>query len=86
MSSGLECAVVERAKGKWFYVLESWSSPKGGWDWRDYADCFGPFKTEEAATGHLSSHHANPGGMSVEDHTQFTTDPTWEKLFAAARA
>lgn len=62
MSTGLECCFVEREEGKWYYILENWSSPKGAWDWLDYATAYGPFSSEDQAELHLDRNHANPGG------------------------
>ena len=64
MSTGLECCFVERQKDKWYYILENWNSPKGAWNWLDYATAYGPFRSEEKAEMHLDNHHANPGGWS----------------------
>jgi len=76
MSTGLECLIVEREKSQWFYILEQNGSPKGCWDWLDYADAFGPFVSEEVALKHLFNHHANPGGHSVIRKEHFDAWPT----------
>ena len=72
MSTGLECLFVEREKGKWYYILERYDSPKGAWDWLDYADAYGPFSSEERARKHLYHNHANPGGSSMIDHEDYS--------------
>lgn len=64
MSTGLNCFFF-RDNGRWYYLLEDYSSPKMAWDWREYATCYGPFASEEAANKHLQDNHANPGGSSV---------------------
>jgi hypothetical protein len=58
---------LERKKGEWYYILERYDSPKGAWDWLDYADAFGPFESEEKTREHLFANHANPGGHSMLD-------------------
>lgn len=63
MSTGADCYFKENRNGEWFYALQRW--PYG--DFPEY-DTFGPFKTQEAAENHLSSHHANPGGWSVHPY------------------
>ena len=65
MSTGLNCMFVERAEGKWYYILEDGWAPKDAFDWLEYAQAYGPFRTKEAALDHLDKHHANPGGFSV---------------------
>jgi len=56
---------VERAEGKWYYILEDGWAPKDAWDWREYATAYGPFRTQDLAQEHLSLNHANPGGSST---------------------
>lgn len=68
MSTGLNCNFVEVTGGphtEWFYLLEQGSAPKNAWDWREYADAYGPFEGEEAARKHLRDNHANPGGSNT---------------------
>jgi len=65
MSTGLECCLVERKLGEWYYILEKWGAPKNAWSWLDYADAYGPFKSEELALDHLHNNHPNPGGYSI---------------------
>jgi hypothetical protein len=69
MSTGLNCTFVEVEPAKWYYLLEQGSAPKQTWDWREYADAYGPFETYEAASEHLRDNHANPGGHSTERYT-----------------
>ncbi len=64
MSTGLDCEFVEQQDG-WVYILEQPTAPKLTWDWREYADTFGPFATFEIAHDHLRDNHANPGGYAV---------------------
>lgn len=62
MSTGLNCTFEEVKKGVWYYVLEQDNAPKNAWNWREYADAYGPFASEELARDHLHRNHANPGG------------------------
>ena len=68
MSSGLNCHFLENEPGKWYYLLEQWNAPKTAWDWRENADCYGPFPTFEKAHEHLGRHHSNPGGYFKSPH------------------
>lgn len=86
MSTGLECEIIEEAEGVWWYVLMNWDCPRGAWDWREYADAYGPFKTQDEAVDHLRDNHANPGGYSVGSYSNgsFTPDDTFANLKAEA--
>jgi hypothetical protein len=84
MSTGLECLIREIEPGQWYYILERWDSPKGAFDWREYADAFGPFPTEEAAITHLQSHHANPGGWWTGKYDGRPLDDVMKKLVKEA--
>jgi hypothetical protein len=84
MSTGLNCNLYERKPGEWYYLLERWDSPKGGWDWREYATAYGPFGTEDEAYDHLRDNHANPGGSCVERYGTFQEDAVLTRAFAAA--
>ena len=64
MSTGLNCELLETNDG-WFYILEHGNAPKEAWDWMDYATAYGPFTSKAAATRHLGTNHANPGGWGV---------------------
>ena len=66
MSSSLNCLYVEIERDKWYWVLERSNAPKNSWDWRDYADCCGPFESKDAANEHLHENNSNPGGCEVE--------------------
>lgn len=66
MSTNSECLFVQTKPNEWFYVLEQRSAPKNAWDWREYADAYGPFATEDEASEHLRNNHANPGGSCTE--------------------
>jgi len=81
MSTGLECMFLEKTEGEWYYILEQYGSPKGVWDWLDYADAYGPFSSEEMAQDHLHKNHANPGGWSImrADHYSALSDSQKEK-------
>ena len=82
MSTGLECQIVRLPNGKWYYILEDWDSPKGAWDWWDYASCYGPFTTQDAARTHLRQYHANPGGYGISEYTEM--DERLENMVAKA--
>jgi hypothetical protein len=61
MSTGAECRIYEKTKGKWYYDLQCY--PYGE---TDQYDTFGPFSHYAAAIQHLDKHHANPGGHSID--------------------
>ena len=63
MSCQRECHIAEIEPGQWYCILEQTTSPKDAWDWKEHADCFGPFSTADAAIGELDR-HSNPGGFS----------------------
>lgn len=84
MSTGCECEFFEARPGAWYYLLERLSAPKGAYDWREHADCYGPFSSEEAADAHLSANHANPGGSHTTHNESFELDAVYEKLIAEA--
>lgn len=85
MSTGLECRFIEVEPGKWYYLLEQGSAPKCSWDWREFADAYGPFDTQEEAHEHLRENHANPGGHSIEPHTEgYEPDEMMKRLIAEA--
>lgn len=84
MSTGLECEMIEEAEGVWWYMLEQGSAPKNAWDWREYADLYGPHVSYEAACEHLRANHANPGGHGVTERANFTPDANFERLKAEA--
>lgn len=65
MSTNSECQFIEIKKGQWYYILENHNAPKNAWDWREYASCYGPFPSLDAAEKHLSDNHANPGGACI---------------------
>ena len=86
MSTGLECDIIERNTGEWYYILQNWDCPAHCWDWREYATAYGPFATEEGAEDHLRRNHANPGGYSVYSVSGATKDAVLEGLFDKAIA
>jgi hypothetical protein len=86
MSTGLSCEFLEPKPGEWFYILERGSAPKSAWDWREFADAYGPFTSYPAAQKHLHQNHANPGGWSTYGHADFKMDQCYERLFLHARA
>jgi hypothetical protein len=87
MSTGCNCAFIEYEPGQWFYLLEHYHAPKNSWDWREHADCFGPFKSEEEAIEHLYNNHANPGGWSSFSYKPHydANDPVLARLVKEAR-
>jgi hypothetical protein len=90
MSSGLECEFIEILPGKWYYLLQQGSCPVQVWDWREYADAYGPFPTEEKAEENLQANHQNPGGWSTCGYRGENGEPmskgdeVLEKLIASA--
>lgn len=85
MSTGLECNLVEVEPNKWYYLLQQGNCPVQCWDWREHADCHGPFSTEAAALQHLDDNHANPGGYSTRAYTpEYKPDEVMQRLIAAA--
>jgi hypothetical protein len=88
MSTGCNCVFVEVKPGEWFYILEDYSAPKNAWDWREYAEAYGPFPTYEVANAHLHDNHANPGGHWTHKYDPakpYRPDEVETKLFEAAR-
>lgn len=85
MSTGLECQIVERKPGEWYYILEDYDALKMAWDWREHATAYGPFPSEDAACRHLSDNHANPGGYwTIPFDPEAKPDEVVERLFASA--
>jgi len=83
LSTNLECRFVERKPGHWFYLLESgWA--ENAFDWREEADVYGPFDTQEQAYEHLRDNHANPGGFWVMDHQTFVEDEVYKRKLDTA--
>jgi hypothetical protein len=73
VSTGLACAFVEFQPQRWYYLLEEDDAPACSWDWREHAEAFGPFATQDAAVQHLSDNHPNPGGWSTEPYSDTLT-------------
>jgi len=67
MSTNSECLFFKWDSGMWYYLLEDSHAPKNSWDWREYAQCYGPFQDQEEADTHLGINHANPGGCSIDE-------------------
>lgn len=85
MSTGLNCEYVEVEPGKWYYILERGSAPKNAWDWREYADGYGPFATFDAAHTHCRDNHANPGGYTQAPYQEgYEPDEVMRTLIAEA--
>jgi hypothetical protein len=83
MSTGLNCEFIESPAGVHYYILEQGSAPKNAWNWREYADCYGPFKSEDEAMKHLDDNHANPGSHSVVGVVDAAKEP-YASLIAEA--
>jgi hypothetical protein len=87
MSTGCNCSFEEVEPGKWWYVLEDTYAPKNSWDWREYADAYGPFSTLDIAVKHLHDNHANPGGWSEYSYNPenpYKADEVMTRLMADA--
>lgn len=61
MSVQRECLIYKATNDKWYMAL-------GNREYSDLNDAttYGPFPTEEAASGELE-YHSNPGGYSTSD-------------------
>jgi hypothetical protein len=85
MSTGLECEFFQwEEENNWYYLLEQSSAPKCSWDWHEYADAYGPFKSFELAKAHLDNNHANPGGFSTY-HGVVKDEPVIAEKIEAAK-
>lgn len=83
MSTNLECCFLERQPGQWFYLLESgWD--EDAFDWREEADVYGPFDSQEKAYEHLRDNHPNPGGFWVMDNTLYKEDAVYMRKLDGA--
>lgn len=86
MSTGCECLFIEVEKDQWWYVLEDYHAPKNSWDWREYAEAYGPFKTEDEADQHLRDNHANPGGAEIQPYQDgYQPDQVMQDLMIRAK-
>lgn len=88
MSTGFECQFIEAQRGKWFCILQNWDCPVGAWDWREYANAYGPYPSENAAVEALFENEANPGGWSITNFELYLSndpDEVESKLIAKAR-
>ena len=79
MSTNSDCEFIEPQPGKWYYILEHTHADKNAWDWRENADCYGPFASYEEAQQHLSDYHANPGGWSTTHYYDGYTSDEMER-------
>lgn len=92
MSTNSECLFIQVKPDQWFYVLEDYNAPKNAFDWRDYAQAYGPFQTEELADDHLRKNHSNPGGSTTQKLPEgvmeydFKDDDVLARLIADAPA
>ncbi len=60
MSSGANCRFNQTGPQEWNYELQQWpygETPK--------YNTYGPFTSYKLAEEHLSDHHQNPGGWSI---------------------
>jgi hypothetical protein len=86
MSTGCECQFIEVKPNEWWYLLEEYNAPKNSWDWREFAEAYGPFSSEDEAGEHLSKNHANPGGREIQVYQEgFQPDAILTKLMNDAR-
>ncbi len=92
MSTGLNCDFIQVTENggkpnEHYYILERGDSPKGGWDWREYAEAYGPFVSFDLAMEHLNKNHSNPGGFSSGKETlaSIVADPVLNKLIFTDR-
>lgn len=85
MSTNSECEFIEVQPGIWYYVLEDMMAPKNAFDWREFAQAYGPFYTFEQADQHLRRNHANPGGHTVTEHDTFHRDEVFDRLIYHAQ-
>ena len=60
MSTNSECQFFSH-QGNHYYLIEDAYAGES-FDWREDADCVGPFASEEDAEDHLHRNYANPGG------------------------
>ncbi len=72
MSIGLECCFVERNFGEWYYLLENSTTPKNAYDWRDYANAYGPFKSQDLAHKDLIANHSSLDRFSVINYDHYS--------------
>ena len=85
MSTGYECEFIEPVKGSWYYILQRWDCPVGAWDWREYANAFGPFDSFDDAQEHRRTRQANPGGFDKILFSDCRIDDVMKKLISSAR-
>ena len=78
MSRQRECLFIEPEPNRWYMVIDD-SNIAHQWDWRDTADCYGPFPSEQSAL-HELNFHTNPGGFSVLNHGTFKMDEVYNRL------
>lgn len=83
MSRQRECLFIEPELGKWYMLLDD-SNIANAWDWRENADCYGPFASEDDAKAELH-HHSNPGGYSTIYYIDFTMDEIYQAVIAKTR-
>lgn len=92
MSTNCECQFLQVEQDKWYYILERDHVRGNMGDWRDNADCYGPFKVLDAAEKHLGDNHANPGGWWTQelaagvDKRDLSTDDVLRGLIEGARS
>lgn len=83
MSRPRGCEFIEPEPGKWYLILDD-SDIANAWDWRENADCYGPFPTEDAARKEVHDNHSNPGGYSTIPHGDFHPCKVYTDLIAQA--
>lgn len=83
MSQQRDCQFFEAAPNLWYLLLDN-SGIANAWDWRENAECFGPFSTLESATAELDN-HSNPGGWTVVTNENFRRDDVYNTAIATAK-
>lgn len=83
MSTGLNCLIIEVVRDaagqpvvppEWYLILEKETAPKAAWDWREYANAYGPFTGQDATLVYLGDNFANPGGFTVTTGIELQDD------------
>lgn len=82
MSRQRGCEFIEPEPGKWYMLLDD-SDIANAWDWRENADCYGPFSSLDTAFEELYK-HSNPGGYSTTCYIDFHMDEVYQAVIAKA--
>ena len=85
MSQNRELEFIEPEPGKWFYVLEDSFAPKDAWDWHEFARCYGPFNSLEAAEEHqYDLSRISTPGANITPNNEFYPGATISRLIEEA--